>query len=196
MKMLLGLRQIHEGSALPQDIEALRRRTRGGGLQPRVQADVPAGWQELGLGARYEPRTSRRSGISMPAPWDCGRCANQMARSNSTSGTTRSWNSRRAARHGRQPAMQMSSLAAIIMRVGDALALRAELKSAGVHFVHDLITHPKGDLVYVSDPEGNVIGFSDRLHPGSYVESLPTELPPVSIEDVEAQRRWVESMHR
>jgi predicted enzyme related to lactoylglutathione lyase len=91
------------------------------------------------------------------------------------------------------PAMQMSSIAAIILRVSDALAYRAALKAAGVHFVHDLIKTPKGNLCYIADPEGNVIGFSDRFHPGSYVEALPTVLPPVSLEDAEAQRRWVES---
>jgi catechol-2,3-dioxygenase len=90
------------------------------------------------------------------------------------------------------PAMQMSSLAAMILRVVDTARLRADLKAAGVHFVHDLIQTPKGELSYFSDPEGNVIGISERVHAGVYVGTAPTALPLVTLEDAEAQRRWVE----
>lgn len=191
MNMLLGLRQIDANSPLPQDAEAARRRARGEAFNPGCKP-LPAGWQELGwvriraadpaaLAAFYAdilgfPRISRAGG---PLSFDLG---DNTILELESGGVVRS-----------PPPMQMSSQATIILRVGDALQLRASLKAAGVHFVHDLIVHSKGNLCYVADPEGNVIGISDRLHPGAYVEPLPKELPPVSLEDAEAQRRWVES---
>jgi predicted enzyme related to lactoylglutathione lyase len=194
MNMLLGLRQSDPDSPLPQDAEAARRRLRGEAFNPGCKP-MPAGWQEIGwvrirvadlrrLTAFYAdilgfPLIGEFNGMAL---FDLG---DNTILELATGGTSRP-----------PPAMQMSSVAAIIMRVSDALGLRASLKVAGVHFVHDLIPTPKGNLCYVSDPEGNVIGFSDRFHPGEYTAPLPLELPPVSLEDAEAQRRWVESRVR
>jgi catechol 2,3-dioxygenase-like lactoylglutathione lyase family enzyme len=191
MNMLLGLRQIDADSPLPQDMEAARRRVRGEAFNPGCKP-MPAGWQELGwVRIRAADRSAlesfyadtlglpRINAAGGPVSFDLG---DNTILELESGGTARP-----------PPALQMSSHAAIILRVGDALKLRAGLKGAGVHFVHDLIVHSKGNLCYVADPEGNVIGFSDRLHPGAYVEPLPTVLPPVSLEDAEAQRRWVES---
>jgi predicted enzyme related to lactoylglutathione lyase len=191
MNMVFGLRQIDFASPFLQDQEAARRRRRGEAFNPGCKA-MPAGWQELGwvriraadlgsLTAFYAdslglPLIGQFGGMAL---FDLG---DNTILELAPGGVVRP-----------PPALQMSSVAAIIMRVGDALGLRASLKSAGVHFVHDLIPTPKGNLCYVADPEGNVMGFSDRFHPGVYLSPLPTELPPFSLEDAEAQRRWVES---
>jgi predicted enzyme related to lactoylglutathione lyase len=194
MNMLLGLRQIDAGSQLPQDAEAVRRRMRGEAFNPGCKP-MPAGWQELGwVRIRAANLPALRDFYAATLGLTLLREMEGTVQFNLGDNTILELAAGGVARP--PPAMQMSSLAAIIMRVGDALELRASLQRAGAHFVHDLIKHAKGNLCYVSDPEGNVIGFSDRLHPGSYVEPLPTELPAVSIEDVEAQRRWVETMHR
>jgi predicted enzyme related to lactoylglutathione lyase len=191
MGMLLGLRQRDVDSPLPQDVEAMRRRLRGEAFNPGCKA-MPEGWQELGwvrirVSDLHAMKTFYAETLGLKfigevdgaMIFDLGdnTCLELM-----NGGVVRP-----------PPAMQMSSIAAIILRVSDALAYRAFLKDAGVHFVHDLIPTPKGDLCYVADPDGNVIGFSDRFHPGTYVDPLPTVLPPVSLEDAEAQRRWIES---
>lgn len=194
MNMLLGLRQSDPASPSPQDAEAARRRLRGEAFNPGCNP-MPPGWQELGwvrIRVADVQRLKRFYADVMGFPsigevdgtvsFDLG---DNAILELAPGGVPRS-----------PPAVQMSSVAAIIMRVHDALGLRATLHGAGVHFVHDLIPTPKGNLCYVSDPEGNVIGFSDRFHPSTYVAPLPLELPPVSLEDAEAQRRWVESKAR
>jgi predicted enzyme related to lactoylglutathione lyase len=85
------------------------------------------------------------------------------------------------------PKRQMDSLACIILRVTDVHALVKELKAANVHFVHDMLTSIKGDWTYISDPEGNVVGLSQRAHPGDYCDKA--EVRP---EDIENARRWAE----
>jgi len=193
MGMLLGLRQRDADSPLPQDAEAARRRARGEAFNPGC-APMPAGWQELGwvriraanvsaLRAFYRdvvglPLIAEVDGLTL---FDLG--------DNSTlelggGGVSRP-----------PPAAQMSSLAAMIFRVTRTAPIRAALKGAGVHFVHELIPTAKGELSYFADPEGNVVGLSERTHPGTYVGALPKVLPPVTLEDAEAERRWVESQY-
>jgi predicted enzyme related to lactoylglutathione lyase len=191
MGMLLGLRERDVDSPLPQDAEAVRRRLRGEAFNPGCKP-MPPGWQELGwVRIRVADLPSMTAfyantlGLHIIGEVD-GAMLFDLG-DNATLELAAGGVARPA------PAVQMSSIAAIILRVADALAYRAALQAAAVHFVHDLIQIPKGNLCYVADPEGNVIGFSDRFHPGSYVEALPTVLPPVSLEDAEAQRRWVES---
>jgi predicted enzyme related to lactoylglutathione lyase len=191
MGMLLGLRQRDADSPLPQDAEAVRRRRRGEAFNPGC-SPMPAGWQELGwVRIRAADLAAMRAfytdTLGLPFIGEADGCLLFDLGDNSTlelaaGGVTRP-----------PPAMQMSSLAAMILRVVDTARIRADLKAAGVHFVHDLIQTPKGELSYFSDPEGNVIGLSERVHAGIYVGNSPTALPPVTLEDAEAQRRWIEA---
>jgi predicted enzyme related to lactoylglutathione lyase len=85
------------------------------------------------------------------------------------------------------PKLQMASQAAMILRVVSVASAVAKLKAQNVVFVHELFSPPRGDLAYIADPEGNVIGLADRLHPGAYAGQYS-----FYPEDLEAQRRWVE----
>jgi predicted enzyme related to lactoylglutathione lyase len=191
MSMLLGLRQSDPDSPLREDVEAARRRRRGEAFNPGC-GPMPPGWQELGwvrIRAANLPalRDFYRDTVGMPFLGE----TDGYARFDLGDNTVLELGGGGAARP--PPAMQMSALAAMILRVRDTAAMRRSLQSAGVHFVHELIQTAKGELSYFADPEGNVIGISERTHPGTYVGPLPTALPLVTLEDAEAQRRWVES---
>jgi predicted enzyme related to lactoylglutathione lyase len=190
MGMLIGLRQRNADSPLPQDAEATRRRLRGEAFNPGC-GPMPAGWQEIGWvrirAANLEVmRAFYQNTLALPLIANAdGYCLFDLGDNTTlelgTGGVSRP-----------PPAMQMSSLAAMIFRVVDTNTTRMALKSSNVHFVLELAEQPRGALGYLSDPEGNVIGYAERRHPGVYVGALPTVLPPVSVEDAEAQRRWVE----
>jgi len=190
MGMLLGLRQSDPDSPLPQDVEAARRRLRGEAFNPGC-GPLPDGWQEIGwvriraanpaaLKSFYEDALGLPF-IGKSGEFLCFDLGDNTILEIGGGGITRP-----------PPPKQMSSLAAMIFRVVHHGTIHAALKKAGVHFVHDLIPTPKGGLSYVADPEGNVIGLSDRIRPEAYVGLHPTVLPPVTLEDAEAHRRWVE----
>jgi predicted enzyme related to lactoylglutathione lyase len=189
MGILLGLRQCDPGSALPQDAEATRRRLRGEAFNPGC-GPLPPDWQEIGwirITAADFPALVAfyRDVLTIPlvestedrALFDIG---DNTLLELAPGGVSRP-----------APKAQMASLAAMILRVDSVRRAAEFLRGRGVHFVHDVFSPARGDLAYIADPEGNVIGLSDRLHPGAYVDRLP-----VYPEDMEAQRRWVETKSR
>jgi predicted enzyme related to lactoylglutathione lyase len=191
MGMLVGLRQRNADSPLPQDAEGVRRRLRGEAFNPGCAA-MPAGWQELGwVRIRVADLRAAQAFYANTVGLPQIGTADGAVLFDLGDNTTLELASGGVSRP--PPPAQMASLAAMIVRVASGAAARGALLGAGVHFVHELIAGPKGDLSYFSDPEGNVIGFSDRFPPPAYLPELPLVLPPVSLEDAEAQRRWVES---
>ncbi len=186
MGMLLGLRQCDADSPLAQDREATRRRLRGEAFNPGC-VSLPSDWQEIGwiriraadlpalIGFYRDvmgfPLVAKAPGHAL---FDIG--------DNTLLELAPGGISRPA------PKAQMASLAAMILRVVSVPRVVEFLRPRGVHFVHEMFSPARGNLTYIADPEGNVIGFTDRLHPGAYVDKMP-----VYPEDIEAQRRWVEA---
>jgi predicted enzyme related to lactoylglutathione lyase len=186
MGMLTGLRERREDSPLAEDREAARRRRRGEAFNPGCRP-LPPDWQELGwirmtaedlprLGEFYRDVVGlRRLGEADDSiRFDLG---------DNTILELAPGGVRRPA-----PPVQMAAQAAPILRTPDLDAALASLRARGVHFVHDVLTSPKSRFTYFADPEGNVIGICENLHPGDYVETARA-LP----EDMEAQRRWCEA---
>ena len=193
MGMLFGLRERDANSPLVEDRVAAQRRERGEAFNPGCKR-MPPSWQEIGwVRMRAKDLNALRAFYAQQLGLRCITDLDEAVLFDLGDNTTLELAAGGVARP--PPLQQMNSLSAMILRVASTTAINARLKSNGVHFVHDLIQIAKGDLSYVCDPEGNVIGLSDRRHPGAYVDSLPRALPPVSLEDVEAERRWIES-HR
>jgi len=184
--MLLGLRQRDSSSPLSQDWEAARRRGRGEAFNPGC-ASLPRDWQELGwvrLRAADFPalRAFYRDRVGLVPIVEEEGCALFDLGDNSTLELLPGGQSRPI------PKLQMASQAAMIVRVVSVAEAVVKLKARNVHFVHELFSPPRGDLAYIADPEGNVIGLADRLHPAAYAGQYS-----FYPEDLEAQRRWVES---
>ncbi len=186
MGMLIGIRQRDDDSPLPQDSEGARRRRRGEAFNPGC-APMPEHWQELGwvrITVADLPGATRfyrdLLGLRIIATLD------DLVLLDLGDNTTLELVGGGARRD--PPPRQMASLTAMILRVSDLAPMVRSLREAKVHFVHDMYTSPKGDWTYIADPEGNVIGISERKHPKFYLGQYP-----VYTEDLEAARRWAET---
>ena len=69
--------------------------------------------------------------------------------------------------------------------------MRARLEATGLRFPCKIYDKANGSFSYIADSEGNLIGLADRKPPASY-----SSTQPVAVEDLEAQRRWVEASAR
>jgi predicted enzyme related to lactoylglutathione lyase len=186
MGMLIGIRERDADSPLPQDREATRRRLRGEAFNPGC-TPMPENWQEVGwvrIRVADLPRAKAFYGdiIGLPVIAEPDGCVLLDLGDNTTlelapGGAPRD-----------PPARQMESLMTMILRVSEVAETVKAYKAAGVHFVHDMLTSPKGDWTYIADPEGNVIGVSTRNPPKDYLGKFP-----VYAEDLEAARRWAET---
>jgi predicted enzyme related to lactoylglutathione lyase len=186
MGMLTGLRERDASSPFAEDIEAARRRLRGEAFNPGCPP-LPQDWQELGwirITAEDLPGLTAfyRDVVGIPFVREVDGCALFALGDNTIlelapGGTSRP-----------PPPVQMAAQAAPILRVPDLNAAMAHLRKTHVHFVHDVLTSPKSRFTYFADPEGNVMGICENLHPAAYYEQAQV-LP----EDVEAQRRWCEA---
>jgi hypothetical protein len=76
----------------------------------------------------------------------------------------------------------------MILRVVDFQATLARLKAAGQPFPFKIYSEATGGFSYIADSEGNLVGLADRRPPAAYRDKQP-----VSPEDLEARRRWVEA---
>jgi predicted enzyme related to lactoylglutathione lyase len=185
MGMLTGLRERDANAPLLQDREATRRRVRGEAFNAGCKS-MPEGWQELGwirMTAEDLPRLTSfyRDTVGYPLVGEDGGCMLFDLGDNTILELAPGGKSRPP------PAIQMAAQAAPILRVPDVHGAIAYLRQGGVHFVHELLTSPKSEFAYFSDPEGNVVGICQNFHPGKYCEDHRV-LP----EDVEAERRWIE----
>jgi predicted enzyme related to lactoylglutathione lyase len=186
MGLVMGLRESPPRPTLSVDREALRRRRRGEAFNPGcvpMPANVPElGWIRMRAqdpGALTEfyatrlglPLIDAHAGSTL---LDLG---DNLALEIAGGGNRRE-----------PPSAQMGALSAAILRVTRLPELIAALTEAGAHFVGGRYSSPKGDWVYIADPEGNVVGLADRRHPGSYCAVLP-----VAPEDLEAARRAAEA---
>ncbi len=187
MGMLTGLRERDADSPLAEDHEATRRHLRGEAFNPGCRP-LPPHWQELGwlrLTAEDLPALAAfyRDVVGLPVLGETDGAV-LFGLGDNTTLELAPGGSRRP-----PPALQMAAEAAPILRVPDLDAAIAHLREGGVHFVHDVLTSPKSRFTYFADPEGNVTGICENLHPSAYFETARA-LP----EDMEAQRRWVETL--
>ncbi len=186
MGMLTGLRERDERSPFAEDREATRRRRRGEAFNPGCPP-LPQDWQELGwirMTAEDLPSLTAfyRDVVGLSFIREVDGCAVFDLGDNTVLELAPGGMSRPP------PPVQMAAQAAPILRVPDLGAAMAHLGKSGVHFVHEVLTSAKSRFTYFADPEGNVIGLCENLHPALYFEQAQV-LP----EDVEAQRRWCEA---
>ena len=194
MGRLIGFRQPSIRSPLAADREARRRRLRGEAfnpgcapMPPHVQelgwvritvADLPAMVRfyadRLGLPLLEPSRGTARGTPSGPVQFDLG--------DNITLELVPGGRARTA------PAEQRGAESVIILRVAHFDAIHQRLRNAGQSFPYPIYDRPIGAFSYIADPEGNLMGLADRRPPAAYMGTLP-----VQPEDLEAQRRWVES---
>ena len=59
------------------------------------------------------------------------------------------------------------SQTAVVLRVDDVAAAKAELEAAGVEFATDIIDSGVCHQAYFSDPDGNALGIHHRYAPAS-----------------------------
>jgi predicted enzyme related to lactoylglutathione lyase len=183
----VGLRERSDSAALPQDIEARRRRRRGEAFNPGCKA-MPAGIQEMGWVLRrvadVKAMTSFYADVlGLPllgeeqehALLDLG---DNVILELAPGGNTQ-----------RPPADRYDGTSIITTRASDVAGLRAAIPAAGGTIINDKIPIHWADLMFFSDPEGGVFGAEQAYHPGDYA---PGKF--VLAECLEAQRRWRESI--
>jgi catechol 2,3-dioxygenase-like lactoylglutathione lyase family enzyme len=182
---LIGLRQVDADSTLLQDIESRRRARRGEAFNAGC-ASMPMHWQELGWILRRVADVTATTrfythvlGLRLVASDQCRSLLDLGDNSllELVSGGTAVT----------PPANRSELPATFILRIQDIAAFKADMRRHGVRFVHDAIQWARGSLSYIADPEGNLIGVEEKYHPGQYAGQAPFP------EDLEAQRRWVET---
>lgn len=185
---VIGLRETDSDSMLAHDVEARRRWRRGEAFN--VGCDpMPAGWQELGWIVRHvaDLRSMKQFysdalGLSIVAEED-DRVLLDLGD-----------NSVLELAPGGQivtpPTHRHELMSTFILRIRHLERFRKELQARGVHFVHEFIQWPAGELTYLADPEGHLIGIEERYHPSRY---LSKTVPPFP-EDLEALRRQKENL--
>ncbi len=186
MGRLIGFRQRDANSPLAADKEAARRLRRGEAFNPGC-APMPAYMQEMGWVRVAVADTGAAKGFyggtvglkflgteGGNALFDLG------------DNTTLEIAGGGAPRP--RPDEQRASEAVMILRVADFPKTLARLKAAGEPLPYKIYDMANGGFSYIADTEGNLVGLADRKPPASYRDALP-----VLAEDLEAQRRWVES---
>lgn len=189
MGMLIGLRESDAGSPLAHDIEAARRRRRGETFNPGC-ARMPDGVQELGwerLRVSDVPAMTAfyRDVIGLPV------IAASAAHALFDFGDNSALELVPGGQVREIPPAQKHAGVAMIVRTNDLAAFRQRFRDARLVFVHEVYASLKGDLFYIADPDGNVVAFTERHHPGAYVGRMP-----MATEDLEAGRRWAELVAR
>jgi predicted enzyme related to lactoylglutathione lyase len=189
MNRLIGFRQRDANSPFPEDREARRRCARGEAFNPGV-GPMPSHVQELGWVriAVADPAAARRFYGEMLGLKFLGR-EHGIERFDLGDNTTLEVAPGGMPRP--RPAEQRASEAVMILRVMNFSAIRARLEADGVVFPYKIYDMANGGFSYVADSEGNLVGLADRKPPDSYRTSLP-----VSAEDLEARRRWIEAQQR
>jgi predicted enzyme related to lactoylglutathione lyase len=184
---LTGLREISEASKAAADIEARRRWTRGEAFNPGSHP-MPPGFQDLSWIVRRVKDVSAMAafyrdalGLKVIGKAD-GRALLDM-------GDATTLELAPGGRVSPPPQNRTQLQATIIFRVAAMQKLRQELIDRGGTVVHNLIQWDRGELSYVADPEGNLIGIEEKYEPGRINQAGPL---PSLTEDIEADRRWVE----
>jgi predicted enzyme related to lactoylglutathione lyase len=183
---LIGFRQRDPDSPLAADRKARRRFKRGEAFNPGC-APMPAHLQELGwvrLRVADTEAAKRFYGARVGLPYlgSTGGAALFDLGDNTTleivgGGVPRPL-----------PTAQNASDSVMILRVVDFQATLGRLKAAGQPFPFKIYNEATGGFSYIADSEGNLLGLADRRPPAAYRDKQPV-LP----EDLEAQRRWVET---
>jgi predicted enzyme related to lactoylglutathione lyase len=186
MGMLIGLRQRDADSPLPQDREAVRRRIRGEAFNPGC-GPMPQDWQEVGwvrITVADLPKVAAfyRDTVGLPFIGEADGDALFDLGDNTTLELTPGGVARPI------PDKQISCPAVMILRVPNRAATIRKFQAANVPVVMALFQAVYGSLTYVSDPEGNVFGLMERVHPGDYFGKYA-----IVPEDLEAARRWAET---
>jgi predicted enzyme related to lactoylglutathione lyase len=185
---VVGLRELQGAPVRAQDVEAARRRARGEAFNPGC-ATMPEGWQELGW--------VRHRVHDLPAMQRFYATVLDVPVIDATS--ARAWldlgdNSILELVPGGRvvplPANRSELTAVFILRVQQREALKERARAAGGAVVHELIQWDRGELSYLADPEGHLIGIEERYHPSRYA---PRHV--CFPEDVEARRRRAEAVH-
>jgi predicted enzyme related to lactoylglutathione lyase len=185
MGRLIGFRQPDARSPWPADREGRRRARRGEAFNPGC-ASMPAHLQELGWVrltvadpaalVRFYRDVVGLAGLGTAEGSSLFDLGDNTTLEIVAGGMPRP-----------VPAEQRASETVTIVRVASFDATLARLQRAGQPFPFKIYRHANGSFTYIADPEGNLLGLVDRRPPGEYVGQMP-----VAVEDLEAQRRWVE----
>jgi predicted enzyme related to lactoylglutathione lyase len=184
---LTGLREISETSKAAADIEARRRWKRGEAFNPGSRP-MPPGFQDMSWIVRRVKDVPAMTAFYRDAlGLKVIGTANGRALLDMGDATTLE-----LAPGGRvspPPENRTQLQATIIFRVAAMQKLRQKLVDGGGAVVHNLIQWDRGELSYVADPEGNLIGIEEKYEPSRINQAGPL---PSLTEDIEADRRWVE----
>jgi predicted enzyme related to lactoylglutathione lyase len=185
MGRLIGLRQRDSASPWPADREGRRRARRGEAFNPGC-ASMPAHLQELGwvrLTAADPAALVRFYRDVVGLAWlGTAEGSTLFDLGDNTTLEIKAGGVPRAV-----PSEQRAAETVTIVRMVSFDATLARLQRAGQPFPFKIYRHANGSFTYIADPEGNLLGLADRRPPGEYAGQLP-----VAVEDLEAQRRWVE----
>jgi catechol 2,3-dioxygenase-like lactoylglutathione lyase family enzyme len=182
-----GLRERPGNSRLRHDRVAAERRIRGEAFNPGC-ASMPAGLQETGWVVRRVADVARsasfyRDILGLPVVAEEGGHLMLDLGDNSLLELAPGGPTRKPPRDRRECPNTF------ILRVHERAKLVATLKARGVPLVNEHIEWPAGDLTYAADPDGYPVGLEERRHP-SQIKDGSAPLP----EDIEARRRWRESL--
>jgi predicted enzyme related to lactoylglutathione lyase len=189
MGRLIGFRQRDARSPFAPDREAHRRLTRGEAFNPGV-APMPPHVQELGWVriSVADPAAARRfyGGLLGLRSLGSSHGVDSFDLGDNTTLEIAPGGRPRA-----PPTEQRAAESVIILRVVSFARMRARLEATGLRFPYKIYDKANGSFSYIADSEGNLIGLADRKPPASY-----SSTQPVAVEDLEAQRRWVEASAR
>lgn len=186
MGRLIGFRQRDARSPFAPDREARRRLTRGEAFNPGV-APMPPHLQELGW-VRItvaDPAAARRFYGGLLGLRSVG---SSHGVESFDLGDNTTLEIAPGGRPRERPTEQRAAESVVILRVVSFARMRARLEATGLIFPYKIYDKANGSFSYIADSEGNLIGLADRRPPASYSSSQP-----VAVEDLEAQRRWVEA---
>lgn len=185
---LIGMRELQGPPTRLQDVVAERRRARGEAFNPGC-VPMPAGWQELGW-IRHRVRDLGAMQRFYADVLDLPLLDATPARAWLDLGDNSILELVAGGRAVALPANRSELTAVFILRVQQREALKERALAAGGAVVHELIQWDRGELSYLADPEGHLIGIEERYHPSRYAPQH-TCFP----EDVEARRRRAEAVY-
>lgn len=185
---LLGLREQDADSPLAEDNLARRRQRRGETFNPGCDL-MPAQLQEMGWILRRVVDVARMTRFyvdTVGLTW----VAEHAGHVYLSMGDNSLLELAPGGRTHAVPADRSGGEDTFLLRVSDADALRDRLRSSGLPFVNEKLEYYWTDICYCTDPEGQMFGFQQIRHPRSFAPK------PAWPENLEAQRRWVESQYR
>ena len=184
---LTGLREVSESSKAAADIEARRRWKRGEAFNPGSHP-MPPGFQDMSWIVRRVKDVPAITAFYRDA-LGLKVIGTANGRTSLDMGDATTLELAPGGQAGAPPENRTELPQTIIFRVAAMQKLRQKLADAGGKIVHNLIQWDRGELSYVADPEGNLIGIEEKYEPSRINQAGP--LPSLS-EDIESDRRWVE----